>query len=215
MKRSVELFSGTGSFSQVALERGYQVATYDNCPNALPLGQHRRLDLLHEGVRFPQEPGVLWASPPCQSFSVAAIGGNYRAEGDARIPKSESAFLGLRLLLRTVAIIAQTQPRLWFIENPRGMMRRKMDAALSLYGLHDYVRHTIGYCSYGDTRQKPTDIWTNCHAWASRPLCAPGSDCHEAAPRGSKTGTQGVKGARDRSRIPAELFREIFDAIEK
>jgi len=120
----------------------------------------------------------------------------------------------MQLLDRTVEIIDTLTPRYWFIENPRGMMRTKIEAVFQEYDIEDYVRHTIGYCSYGDTRQKPTDIWTNCHAWESRPICAPGSNCHEAAPRGSRTGTQGVKGARERSRIPAELFQEIFDAIE-
>ena len=41
--------------------------------------------------------------------------------------------------------------------------------------------------------------------WVSRPVCHNGDTCHEAAPRGSKTGTQGIKGAIDRGVIP-ELF---------
>ena len=71
-------------------------------------------------------------------------------------------------------------------------------------------RVTVSYCQYGDTRQKPTDIWTNATWWKPRPMCAPRSRCHVSAPRGSRTGTQGIVGAIDRARIPASLFREIF-----
>lgn len=46
-------------------------------------------------------------------------------------------------------------------------------------------------------------------------MCKPGASCHEAAPRGSRTGTQGIKGAKDRGRIPEALFEEIFEAIAK
>lgn len=35
--------------------------------------------------------------------------------------------------------------------------------------------------------------------------------CHEKAPRGSKTGTQGLKGAVQRSVIPEELCLHIAD----
>jgi len=58
---------------------------------------------------------------------------------------------------------------------------------------------------------KPTDIWTNADWWTPRPMCRNGAPCHIAAPRGSKTGTQGIKGYKDRSRIPSELFEEIFN----
>jgi hypothetical protein len=35
-------------------------------------------------------------------------------------------------------------------------------------------------------------------------------DCHhEAAPRGSRTGTQGLKGNYDRSKIPQQLCEDI------
>lgn len=60
---------------------------------------------------------------------------------------------------------------------------------------------------------KPTDIWTNCKNWISKPICKNGSPCHESAPRGSRTGTQGINGARDRGKIPEQLFYEIFKSI--
>ena len=72
------------------------------------------------------------------------------------------------------------------------------------------IRHTVTYCKYGDTRMKPTDIWTNSDKWVPRKACKNGDSCHESAPRGSKTGTQGLKGAYERSKIPKELCNEIL-----
>ncbi|MBA9027540.1 hypothetical protein HNP81_002830 [Peribacillus huizhouensis] len=79
----------------------------------------------------------------------------------------------------------------------------------------DRPRHTVTYCQYGDDRMKPTDLWTNHPAPAFRPMCKNGAPCHEAAPRGSKTGTQGRKNAMERSRIPDELCRHIVEICEE
>ena len=78
--------------------------------------------------------------------------------------------------------------------------------------LEGYKRHTVTYCQYGDTRMKPTDIWTNSKTWQPKAMCKNGSPCHEAAPRGSSTGTQGLKGNYERSKIPAKLCDEIMKA---
>ena len=37
--------------------------------------------------------------------------------------------------------------------------------------------------------------------------------CHVAAPRGSRTGTQGLKNPKERSMIPYQLGEEILNAI--
>ena len=62
---------------------------------------------------------------------------------------------------------------------------------------------------------KPTDIFTNASDPAFRPPCKNGSPCHEPAPRGSKTGTQGLANARERGRIPDELCQHIVDVCER
>ena len=64
-------------------------------------------------------------------------------------------------------------------------------------------------CQYGDTRMKPTDLWTNHPNPKFKPMCKNGDTCHVAAPRGSRTGTQGIKGVVDRSRIPQQLCEHI------
>lgn len=76
-------------------------------------------------------------------------------------------------------------------------------------------RYTVTYCQYGDTRMKPTDIWTNHPNPEFKPPCNYGSPCHEASPRGSKTGTQYLSTKKDRSRIPDKLCDHIVDISEK
>lgn len=75
-------------------------------------------------------------------------------------------------------------------------------------------KYTVTYCQYGDNRMKPTDIWTNHPAPDFLPMCHNGDSCHVAAPRGSKTGTQGLKGSRERSVIPQKLCEHIVDICE-
>ena len=204
---SLELFSGTKSFSKVAKELGHETMTIDNDRSLEPdivadIAQLNLPDFL--------DVDIIWASPPCQGFSVAAIGKNWNRD---YTPKSDSARLAIELVKHTFRIIRKHKPKYWFIENPRGMLR-KMDFMEEFLKEQGGVRHTVTYCQYGDTRQKPTDIWTNCLEWTPKPACKRGMPCHVAAPRGSRTGTQGIKGARDRGIIPPELFREIFNCLK-
>lgn len=210
----LDIFSGTGSFSRAAINRGYRVFSYDTAPDSFGHPGHKRLSIMDVDPN-PGEPVVAaWFSPPCQGFSIAAIGRSW--DKDTGLPKSKSAELGMKLLERSIFLIAQISPQFFYIENPRGMMRKKIDPLLERWGLSGAtIRHTVSYCQYGDTRMKPTDIWTNDKAWVPRPMCKNGDPCHEAAPRGSKTETQGVTGARERSRVPSQLIEEILDSVEK
>jgi len=206
--KTVELFCGTKSFSKVAKSRGHDTFTVDNDEQFEP-------DLCEDItkiVKLSNNLDVIWASPPCESFSVAAIGKNWDKE--TKQPKTKKAIESLKLLDDTVFIIKNSETKYWFIENPRGMMRKKIDEIFSKYQITGYVRRTVTYCKYGDNRMKPTDIWTNCKQWIPKPPCKNGAPCHVAAPRGSKTGTQGLKNAKLRGVIPPELFHEIFDSIQ-
>lgn len=151
-------------------------------------------------------PDVIWASPPCTSYSIAAISHHRKknVETGSLDPVSDFAKLSDELVKHTLELIKELKPKYWFIENPRGGMR-KMDFMQGL------PRYTVTYCQYGDTRMKPTDIWTNHPNPQFKPMCHNGDPCHEKAPRGSKTGTQGLKGAVQRSVIPEELCLHIAD----
>ena len=213
-KKMLELFAGSRSVGHVAESRGYEVFSLDIHPfDGIDLVG----DILDVTVdQIPFAPDVIWASPPCTFFSVASIGHHWHPD---HTPKTENALLGVRIVAKTLEIIdhfTRLNPNLkWFMENPRGKLRKLPVVA-------DRERTTVMYCKYGDTRMKPTDIWSN-HigsmfqsGWRPREECFNGNrGCHhEAAPRGSQTGTQGIKGSYDRSRIPQELVTEILESID-
>ncbi len=197
----LELFSGTESFSKVARARGHECITVEKDQQFNPTIRCDILNLL--STKEFNDIDIIWASPPCTCFSVASISsswiGNYH-------PKRVETALGMAYVLKTLELIKKLKPKFWFIENPRGVLR-KMGF---MEGLN---RNTVTYCQYGDSRMKPTDIWTNLREWKPRPMCKNGDSCHVAAPRGSKTGTQGLASA-DRSRIPEELCLEIIKHCE-
>lgn len=207
MSNILELFAGSRSIGKVGEELGHNVfsSDFENFENIDYV-----VDILDfDCSKVPFIPDMIWASPPCQGFSVAAIGKNWNHDGT---PKTDSARLGIKLAKKTIEIIdyfLKLNPNLiWFIENPRGKLR-KMDF------MQDFIKYTVTYCQYGDTRMKPTDIWTNSKTWIPKPMCKNGSPCHISAPRGSKTGTQGLIGDYERSKIPKQLCEEVINKTIK
>ena len=62
---------------------------------------------------------------------------------------------------------------------------------------------------------KPTDIRTNHPDPQFKPPCKNGDPCHEKAPRGSRTGTQGLSNSKEKARIPQLLCEHIVDICER
>jgi len=201
----LELFAGSRSIGKVAEELGYKVFSVD-------INNFKGIDLVKD-IEFltkddiPFIPDVIWASPPCTTYSIAAIG-HHRDMGK---PKTDFAAKSDRLVINVLKLIKEFDCK-YFIENPRGYMRK-------MFFMNGIPRTTVWYCRYGDTRAKPTDIWSNHiyslfnkNGWQPKQECFNGNKkCHhESAPRGSKTGTQGLKNNYERSKVPYELCKEIL-----
>ena len=208
----LELFAGSRSFSKVADKFGYETYTTDIEP-------FEKINQVCDIFEFNMDkmldefgsPDVIWASPPCTTFSVASISTHWTGGHRAYIPKTRKAEIGMSLVAEAIWIIKTLNPKYFYIENPRGLLRK-----LDIITKESFIRNTIWYCQYGDTRAKPTDIWTNDYNWKPKPVCKNGNpDCnHERAPRGSRTGTQGLANNYERSKVPEELCQEIIKGIK-
>lgn len=203
----LELFAGSRSIGKVAEQFGWEVFSVD-------INDFEGVDYVTDIMNFdytemPWVPDIIWASPPCTTFSVASIGYHWKK---GYIPKTDKCLQGIDIVKKTIEIIEYYQwynrSLTYFIENPRGLLR-KMDF------MQDLPRQTVTYCQYGDSRMKPTDIWTNSKHWNPRPMCKNGAPCHVSAPRGSVTGTQGLKGNYERSKIPTDLCVDVLLSCSK
>ena len=207
----LELFAGTRSIGKAFEEKGHEVfsvewdKSFENIDLYKDIYELQAKEILDKFGK----PDVIWASPDCSSYSIAAISHHRKREENGNLaPVSEYAKFCDRVNQHTLNLIMTLSPKYWFIENPRGGMR-KMDF------MHGLPRYTVTYCQYGDTRMKPTDIWTNHPDPNFKPMCKNGDPCHERAPRGSRTGTQGLKSSKERSVIPVELCRHIVKICEE
>jgi DNA-binding transcriptional ArsR family regulator len=206
----LELFAGTRSIGKAFEAAGHEVYSvewdkkHDNIDWYADIGTITASDILE---RFGR-PDVIWASPDCTSYSIAAISHHRTREEDGNLaPKSEYAKFCDQVNEKMLRLINDLNPNFYFIENPRGGMRK-------MRFMQELPRYTVTYCQYGDDRMKPTDIWTNNPNPQFKPMCKNGDPCHVAAPRGAKTGTQGLKGSVERSRIPQELCEHIVRICE-
>lgn len=208
----LELFAGTRSISKAFEAHGHEVysvewdKSFDRIDLYADIGQLTAAEILEKFGR----PDVIWASPDCSTFSVAAISKHRRldkATGSLE-PITEYARFCDAVDQNVLKLIKELQPALYFIENPRGGMRK-------MAWMQGLPRYTVTYCQYGEERMKPTDIWTNHPAPDFKPPCKNGDPCHIPAPRGARTGTQGLKGSKERAVIPAQLCEHIVAICEK
>lgn len=206
----LDLFCGTKSIAKAFKARGHTVYTVDwdkrfNPDLAADIGTLTANDIIDLCGGFPD---VIWASPDCTTYSVAAISTHRRKEPNGSLsPVTDYAKRCDEINEHLIALIKGLNPRYWFIENPVGGLR-KMDFMQKL------PRYTVTYCQYGERRQKPTDIWTNHPSPKFKPQCKRGAPCHDAAPRGAKTGTQSLKNRIEKARIPEMLCNHIVDICE-
>lgn len=210
--KMLDLFCGTKSMSKAFAAAGWEVYTVDwdksfNPTLCADIGQLTKNDIIElcGGI-----PDVVWLSPDCTSYSIAAISHHRKKNlttGELEPVSDYACFCDSVNKHIINVVVNELKPKYYFIENPRGGMRK-------MGFVQEFPRYTVTYCQYGDDRQKPTDIWTNHPNPNFKPPCKPGAPCHTAAPRGSKTGTQGRKNKVERARIPEKLCEHIVSICE-
>ena len=135
----LELFAGSRSFSKVAEQIGMETFTTD-------YKDFDKIDYVCDILDFdvskiPFKPDIIWASPPCTTFSIASCSTHWTPD---KKPKTEKCLKGIQMIKKTLEIIDYLKPKFFYIENPRGLLR-KMDFMQKVF-----IRNTVTYCQYGD-----------------------------------------------------------------
>ena len=203
-----DFFSGTGSATKAFEDRGHTVIKVE----LDPYFEADERDILSlkadELISKYGQPDFIWASPPCQKFSVASLWKYWAKSPNGPIPKHPSVYEAIDLMKATLTLIEELNPKGWVLENPRGMLRKQEF-------MGKYPRTTVTYCQYGDNRMKPTDIWGQFNGWVSRPICRPKANCHQSSPAGTNAGGTGkLRNAKLRSMIPYQLGEELCKHME-
>ena len=208
----LELFAGTQSIGKAFKEKGHEVFSVEWDKRFKDISLYGDIEFITADMIIEKfgRPDVIWASPDCSTYSIAGISHHRRKnELTGNLDAvSEYAKKCDRVNAHMLDLIRELKPKYWFIENPRGGLRK-------MYFMQGFPRYTVTYCQYGDTRMKPTDIWTNHPDPKFKPMCHNGDACHTKAPRGSRTGTQGIQGSILRAVIPKKLCEHIVEICEE
>lgn len=142
--KTLEVFSGTQSFSKAVKRIGGDTTTLDLLPKFKPDIVCDVLDWDYTNYE-PHTFDIVWCSPPCTEYSKAKTRGVRNLE------------LADKLVARCFEIIDYLKPKVWIVENVgTGLLVKRMETIRS--GLHPQF---VDYCAYGKPYRKRTVIWSN------------------------------------------------------
>lgn len=155
----VELFSGSGTISEEFKRAGHNTFTVDIRKRkgvCEPDLRKNIIQLTIQDIPF-DKVDILWASPPCDVWSYASGSFHWNKDGS---PKTQKCQEHIKLLEKCLDVIDEISPGLFFIENPRGRLR-KYPAVLKFLKKQHAVTKSLTLSSYGFPTTKPTNIFTN------------------------------------------------------
>ena len=117
MKVMLDLFSGLGGASEAFVQAGWTVIRVENNPELAHVPHTLTLDCLEWADWIDNLPPVdlIWASPPCDEFSLA-----YNAPGPRAQRAGRDFHPDMKCVRATMDIIDALKPRNWVVENVHG-----------------------------------------------------------------------------------------------
>lgn len=124
----LELFAGTRSIGKSFEAAGHEVFSVEWDKNFENIDLYADILTITAADVLEQfgKPDVIWASPDCTTFSIAAISHHRRQNPETGNldPVSDYAKFCDKVDRHVLELIKELNPKFYFIENPRGGMRK-------------------------------------------------------------------------------------------
>jgi len=210
----LELFCGTKSVGKCCNELGWTSVSVDLDPGFKPTHLCNIMDFDYKQYSC-DEFDIVWASPPCVSYSRLQNGWLGRIKKDGTLFTREvlenDRLNSDKLILKTLEIINYFNCKYWFMENPLSQLK---DREI----MKDIPYYIVDYCKYSDWGyKKRTCIWSNKKDW--KPLTCK-KDCGNIMDGKHKNNLGNTMRAKstnsekyslqDRYRVPPDLIYSLF-----
>ncbi|MDD7885755.1 hypothetical protein [Flavivirga sp. 57AJ16] len=203
---NIELFCGSGGFTKVSRTLNVECLSIDIRRRKGTCEPHLKMDInkVRSSFFLNLNPFIMWIGLPCDIWSYAS--GGFHLDKNFN-PKTEKAKRHLNLLEKTLDIIEKSNPDYWFIENPRGKLKKYPDLLKWL----EKNNGTIKECtlsSYGFPTTKPTNIITNFKELKLKELDSFGRGAKNKIP-----GTFDNMTKAQRQKTPERLYKDTIKQV--